>query len=167
MKTSRKPLLSRDVRSFQQIIVYIIIIKHWYSAISKHKTPVNIGKARSLPQVLVGRQWLYGWPMLAEARAGRRGTVVVLLSQGGVGAAEPAEAAHKEPKRVVQKDRKINFGQTGGIWWKKEGLDWRSLLQQMKVYFSLGSNCYHGRGLYTQTAGCQFFLRQELNRSWF
>lgn len=43
------------------------------------------------------------------------GTVAVLLSQGGVGDAESAKAPHRELKRVVQKDRKINFGQTGGF----------------------------------------------------
>ena len=52
---------------------------------------------------------------MAEVRAGRTGTVVVLTSQGGVRAAEPPEATRKEPERVGQKDRRIHFGQTGGI----------------------------------------------------
>ena len=153
--------------AFSKIIIYIIIIKHLYGAINKCKTPVNVGKALSLPQALVGWQWLHGWPVVAEVRAGRTGTVVVLTSQGGVRAAEPPEAMHKEPERVGQKDRKINFGQTGGIRWKKEEWDCRSFLQQMRVHFSLGNDCYQEKGLYTQTAGCQFFLRQELKRLWF
>lgn len=52
---------------------------------------------------------------MAEVRAGRMGTDVVLLSQGGEGDAESADAVHKEQKRVVQKDRKTNFGQSGRI----------------------------------------------------
>lgn len=140
--------------AFSKIIIYIIIIKHLYSAINKCKPPVKVGKALALPQVLVGWQWFHGWPVVVEVRAGRTGPGVVVLSQGGVGAAEPAGATHKEPPRVVQKDRKMNLGQTGGIRWKTEGLDRRSLHQQMRVYFSLGSDCYQERGLYTQTAWC-------------
>lgn len=63
----------------------------------------------------MGQQWLHGWPVAAEVRAERTSTIVVLVSRGGVGDAESAEAAHKELKHVMQKDSKINFEQSGGI----------------------------------------------------
>lgn len=69
--------------AFSKAIIYIMIIKHLYSAINKHKTPVNVGKVPSLPQALVGQHWLYWWPMVAEAGAGRMGRAVVLPSQEG------------------------------------------------------------------------------------
>lgn len=108
--------------AFSKIIIYIIIIKHLYSAINKCKPPVKVGKALALPQVLVGWQWLHGWPVVAEVRAGRTGPLVVLLSQCGVGAAEPAEATHKEPPRVVAEGQEDEFG-----------ADWRDQVEKRGI----------------------------------
>lgn len=89
--------------AFNKIIIYIIIIKHLYSVINKLQ---GAFLAPGTGRVAVVAQVAHG----GQGESWETGTVAVLISQGGAGAAEPADATHKEPKHVVQKDGRINSG---------------------------------------------------------
>lgn len=122
MKTSRKPLIFHEARSFLQN--YLL---HYYNKIF-------LQCQRQMQNSRECRQGIFYAPVLFHSMLSlvrwQCGTVILgmgsalaLPSWGGAEAAEPSEATCKEPKHAVHKDREINFGQTVGVRWGKEGLD--------------------------------------------